>query len=156
MGVFRVSLVLYLNLATLAGPWYCCCTLASALRSARPAEPEEDVAEEPTPPCCCCCPKPASAPQNQTEQTPDQPEAPPPPLCPCHEQQRNTFALVTLPSGLSAQSQALAALDAVDLTAFSCDADSLLRPAQPRAGDHLDLPALSGRDIRCACHILRC
>jgi hypothetical protein len=154
MGAMRVSLVLYLSLAILAGPWYCCCTLAFAAQAGGSAEPEEDGAEAPPPPCCCC-PKPASAPA-QTEQTPDQPEAPTPPLCPCHEHQRNTYALAALPSGQSTPPDALAALDAVDLTAFSGVADSLLRPARPQGGDHLDLPAPSGRDILCACHILRC
>ncbi len=155
MGVLRVSLVLYLSLVTLAGPWYCCCTLASMIQSARSAKPEEDTPEEPASPCCCC-PKPAEAPRGQAEKTPDQPETPPVPLCPCHERQRNTYALTTLPSGLSAEPRTAAALDALDPAAFSCIVDPFLRPALPHGWERLVLPALSGRDILCACHILRC
>jgi hypothetical protein len=144
--VLRIGLSVYLMLATLTGPWLCCCQLprmsarfAALLRNeqAKPAE---------NPPSCC---------QHRVPVKDSQPRNPPKaPSCPCQD---NRSALVLLESDGTRQlqrdsnAQALDLLDYDFLSGGVLPSVGLMRPSSPESP-----PVLTGRDILSSLHILRC
>jgi hypothetical protein len=92
--MLRAAVSIYLMLATLAGPWLCCCTTYQLIDWLAPPP----AAEEDAPPacsCCCCEPNPKKTdPINNPEGTPDTPSTPS--ECPCQQQRSELVPVLTV------------------------------------------------------------
>lgn len=144
--MFRIGLSVYLMLATLTGPWLCCCRLPRF--SARFVVLLQNDKAKPAESHCCCC-------QHHVPVKDSEPPNPPKaPTCPC---QSNRPALVVLESDGARQlhrnsnSQAVDLLDCDSLSAVVMAPVGLMLTSSP-----LSAPVLTGRDILSALHILRC
>ena len=144
--MFRIGLSVYLMLATLAGPWLCCCQppRLSARFVAFLRNDEAKVIENHHSCCQHRVPVKDSHPTN----------LPKAPSCPCHD---NRPALVTPVSDGTRQLHRDSNAQAVDLW----DYDSLSGVVMPSFGltlssSALSSPVLTGRDILSSLHILRC
>ena len=144
--MFRIGLSVYLMLATLVGPWLCCCQpprlsarFVALLRS------DKSMAAGSNHSCC----------QHRLPVKDSQPTNPPKaPSCPC---QGNRPALVLLESDGTRQLHRDSNAQAVD----QLDYDSLPGVVMPSFGlilasPPLSSPVLTGRDILSSLHILRC
>jgi hypothetical protein len=91
--MLRAAVSIYLMLATLAGPWFCCCTTFQLIDWLAPPPTPDEVA--PSPCACCCCDS------NQKEDNPTgnpggQPETPTAPSeCPCQQQRSELVPVLT-------------------------------------------------------------
>jgi len=133
----KLAVIVYLALATAAGPWVCCCTAAQLApkASAVPAEQHKS----------CCCP----ADDSQEENVPDQPLTPTRP-CSCQDERQ---------PGLLASSDVQAAAQLAQLATFldAAPLDLAISPANDEATDlHYSLPLTIARDILRIFQILRC
>lgn len=146
--MIRAGLIAYLLLATIAGPAWCCCTLARAVSSAL----QTSASEESTAPYSCCCPHGLTAPEERgSENEPTNPHE----KCPCQESR-------TLQPGM---------VDAIDVTEHSLKplsfgvVDSFISsvsitvsriPEEASAFYGPGFLHFSGRDLLSAYQILRC
>ncbi len=144
--MFRIGLSVYLMLATLAGPWLCCCQLPRL--SARFVASLQKEKAKPAGSHCCRC-------QEHVPVKDSEPSNPPKaPTCPC---QSNRPALVLLESDEAKQLHRDSNAQAVDLLHF----DSLSEVVVPSVGlmltsSPLSPLALTVREILSTLHILRC
>ena len=148
----RIGLSLYLMLAAAAGPCLCCCTTERlAALFAFPTKQTSHVG---------CCGQHHAAKRSQNHRAPEQrPSDQDPPSrspCPCQEDGSRQVVAVDPELGRQVQSRSsfqgqvepLFALPI--LLSLSSDGDRQV----PGKGE--TLPFLTGRDILCALHILRC
>ena len=147
--MIRIGLSVYLMLATLAGPWLCCCQLSrlsarfvALLRidKTKPAESNHS-----------CCQHRLPVKDSQPRKHPDAPS------CPCQGTRQEAPALVLLESEGARQLDRDLNSQVVDLlggdflpgtVAFSAALNLVFSTAS--------LPFVTGRDILSALHILRC
>jgi hypothetical protein len=145
-ALLRIGLSVYLMLATLVGPWLCCCQPPRlSARFVALLRNEEAKSAENHHSCCQ-----HQAPVNDSQPT----NTPKAPSCPC---QGNRPALVTPVSDGTRQLHRDSNAQAVDLL----DHDSLSGVLMPSFGltltsSLLSSPFLTGRDILSSLHILRC
>jgi hypothetical protein len=152
--MLSVGLKAYLILVTLAGPWYCCCTLGHlADWFARPGQEEES---QPVNRCCCGhhsehrdnarSEAPVKQPKNQDEG----------PSCPCHEQRSLSPALLVQAPEVTKVSEGQDVLVGfADIPSHLIVADILLEVATTWPGCS-SLPFLPSQDLLRAHHNLRC
>jgi hypothetical protein len=144
------ALAIYLCLAQLAGPWFCCC---AALRlTAVVSEPAADQTNESKAPCCCCCPIPEDKETSVGEGVPTRPE--PAPLdCPCHKRQSSQPAIFAEQAPKAVGSFLEAGLLPVAASGFC----TLISESQPcHAATAAMFPFLNAQDMLRAHHLLRC
>jgi hypothetical protein len=145
-ALFRIGLSVYLMLATVAGPWLCCCQLPSF--SARLVALLRNEAAPPAGTQHSCCHR--GVPVKDSRPT----SPPKAPSCPC---QGNPSALVLLESGGARQVQRDSNVQAIDLfdydflTGIVMPSVGMIRTCSPQSS-----PVLTGRDILSSLHILRC
>lgn len=149
--MIRSAAVLYLILATLAGPRLCPCSVAWVGQP--PSSPSMPLNGVP-PVCGCCAPlsglTPGVTSQPPGEQRPDQPSAP----CPCQCGKQDTAATVRVPGR--------AVKSSVDYGGFpeavpGWDAHHLALVPQLFGIDHVrDLPFWTTDDLLRVFHRLRC
>ncbi len=144
--MLRIGLSVYLMLATLTGPWLCCCQLprmsarfVAHLRN-KQAKPTEDH------PSCC---------QHRVPVKDSQPTNPPKaPSCPC---QGNRPALVLLESDPARQLQRDSSAQTLDLLDYDFLSGAvILSVGLMQTSSSQSPPVLTGRDILSSLHILRC
>lgn len=149
-AMWRAGLTIYLVLATVAGPWFCCCTTFRLLDWLIPAPAEE---EGPVPACSCCCESsPAiDAPSHDDSQQPSQP----PLECPCQQQRSETVAMAA-PAPERAPVGELP-LDPIDCPAFLAnDLRPLSISSAPDRREGRIAPFLSADELLYDLHRLRC
>lgn len=146
--MFRVGMISYLMLATLAGPAWCCCTLSQLAQAASLAVNSADSSTSST----CCHQGERIKPQK------DQADSPADDPCPCKEQRSNHVPAMT------AEGQALEnvrlnspLLDSFQLALSaaaiaSCDGQST--PEHP--SNSIRAFFTSGPDLLCALQVFRC
>lgn len=149
----RIGLSLYLMLAALAGPCFCCC---SAERLTALFAPPMKQAS-----CARCCGNHQYTTGYQHRRTPEQRpgnEQPNRPSCPCQEHGRQQVPLVSVDSELAKHLQFRYSTQgpAVLLLAALASLSSIADCDPEKSGENGLLPFLSAQDILCALHILRC
>lgn len=147
--MFRIGLSVYLMLATLAGPSFCCCQMSRlSARFVHWLRSDEANAAASTPSCCR-----HQAPTKDS-QPPTHPEKP---SCPCRDSSSERPALMVLEAEGAAQlhrDQSALADDLLDgdfLTSVLPLSTARI-PASPARFFSFE----SGRDILSSLHILRC
>lgn len=148
----RIGLSLYLMLAVVAGPSFCCCSIEclAALFAASKSPISEGTR------CCSHGQQVAKYPHRSAgQQHPDKDEHPGHPSCPCQGHGLGDTTLASLDSELGHQLQLRQALDVSPLLLLFVTTSLGLSPknAVPAPGN---LPFLSTEDILCTLHILRC
>ena len=147
----RLGLVTYLVLATLAGPWLCCCT-ATHLGGRLNALPGR---AETSPAASRCCGHHAGGHQHQ-EHRKKAPQERHSPDCPCRQDSSQAVALAESES--VKQLQARQFCDDLERTLILPGAEACLdlgKVAQ-RPEDGQVLPFLTAQDVLFGLHILRC
>jgi hypothetical protein len=151
----RIGLTLYLMLATVAGPWLCCCTAGQLPVSFSPTTPEPSVPHT----CCGCGAAPSGEPAANDEQAPDNPSPPAAPdgPCPCRKglQKLSPLAKPVRSPGVEpgGSFESLYPFEAGTFFTVS----SLDPRDQGRVpGEPITFPFYGPRDILRALHILRC
>ncbi len=147
--MIRIGLSVYLMLATLAGPWLCCCQLPRL--SARFVALLRIDKAKPVGSNHSCCQHRVPVKDSQLPAQPNDPS------CPCQGTRQEAPAIVLLESDGAGQldrdlnAQAVNLLDCDSLSGI--DAPSLALMLTPST---LSSPVLTGRDILSSLHILRC
>ncbi len=151
--VFRIGLSVYLMLATLAGPWLCCCTASRFLAFV----PSVGRVKHPAGHHCCGHHRQGtgSGAARQEHRKPS-PSAPSP--CPCQESQcqPSTFTVPDHPEG-AGRDRLTPVPGSFGTGASVIASTSLTAPAfrlMPR--ECIAFPFLGGQDILRALHIQRC
>ncbi len=148
--MFRLGLIIYLVIATVAGPSLCCCSTTRLFASGgSPAT--HDAPPEPAPTSCC----PHCTPPHQ-EKAPVEQDYPHRPQCPCKQHNSQQVLSTSEIDGSSALSFRLAASDWVVLPLFTAPPLTTLQAAVTAVGDRLLLPFLSTQDLLFSHHLLRC
>lgn len=149
----RIGLSLYLMLAAVAGPWFCCCTTERLVELL--ALPTKQSAHSR---CCTQHQHPTSQQHRGPEQHPGKPGQPGDPSCPCKEDASQPVVLATTDSDLAKQLQSRYSCQGLTellphvLAHFSLSPESDVRASAKGVA----LPFLSSHDILHAMHILRC
>jgi hypothetical protein len=131
----KAAVTIYLVLATLAGPWLCCCTAAQVA-------PRPSAADQPSASCCCA----PEAAEPLSEQSPVVPHKP----CSCNDE--------TLPAVVAAPVDStvlLPAEDRLQIDGAGGTDDGVLTPRTAPQSPCSAFP-LDSRDILRLLHILRC
>ena len=153
--MLRVALITYLMVGTLAGPVWCCCTLA---RFSEWFALKQEASSESSAPRGCCH-RPARSQKNESGKTQER-KAPAPTEspCPCKEQNPGQMAAVFLTGQ-----------DARDVRGFNLELDQADSGAIPMLWVLADsegakvsspspaaFPGLTSQDILCAFQVFRC
>lgn len=148
--LFRVTLIAYLMVATLAGPAWCCCTLGRVVACVLPARAEQETVE---PVCCCCCVKPTVVVDETTKPAPDSQDRHEP--CPCKEtrEAQSTYYIAPNRAELDEGGSPFDALSWNAAVVFEMIPVPSLHDART-----LDTspPSRSGRDLLLAIQVFRC
>ena len=148
--MFRIGLSVYLMLATLVGPWLCCCQMSRfSARFVSLLRYEKSKPFESRPSCC----------QHRVPVKDSQPtKLPDAPSCPCQGKGQEAPALVVLQSDGTRQVDRDPNAQAMEFP----DTEFLLSGVATSSinlvlnASSLPSPVLTGRDILSSLHILRC
>jgi hypothetical protein len=158
--MFRIGLSIYLMLATLPGPWLCCCSpehLLLAIRQRFSAQPQQPSPHHQHDACCHKQPARAGKPQPACPQhsgnnrRPDQP---------CPYRDCGSWPTVLFSGGSEAGKHPLLRhASFVSLLFFQAPAPPLVLATLPGfagSGPPVDLPFLTTGDLLHRLHMLRC
>lgn len=150
----RIGLTLYLMLATVAGPWLCCCTAGDfpAPLSRKPSAPSAPR------PCCGHEKSPSGHSALDEEQAPGRPvPAAPHGPCPCKEGRQSLSAAVPPEASPGGESGGpMAGLYPFEAGAFLVSWSTDPGDKGVGSGEPTTFPFSSCRDILRALHVLRC
>jgi hypothetical protein len=156
--MFRIGLVIYLTIASLAGPAWCCCLFDRLPLPTVMAASADEAKESSTPARSCCCQRQTTPEQPATNPTKSEEPTAPDDRCPCKDQRSNDN--VPIANDVQIQEQqfrsTLGSFDHLLAMQFSCmHIDHSIFALDKRfdpSGPH----RLSGPDLLCALQNFRC